>query len=54
MTNMVESEYTFYLWNNLRTDSFFGTNMYVKPSVTGDEALDMHRLIDEQETWMGR
>ena len=39
---------------NLRTGSFFGANMYVKPAVTGEDALDMHHLIDEQETWMGR
>jgi len=34
--------------------SFFGANMYVKPVVTGEDVLDMHHLIDEQETWMGR
>ena len=38
----------------LRTASFFGANMYVKPLVTGEDAIDMHHLIDEQETWMGR
>ena len=39
---------------DLRTCSFFGANMYVKPSANGEDTIDMHHLIDEQETWMGR
>jgi len=39
---------------DLRTSSFFGANMYVKPLANGEDTIDMHHLIDEQETWMGR